>query len=207
MPRMPKAAAASRSSSLSPIMKLRARSIGEIARRLFEQAGLRLAAIAGDGVTRDRALRMMRAIIERVDAGAGGGELPPDLVVETLDVVLAVIAARDARLVGDDDRQEAGVVQQPHRLGRAGDQVELLETMHVAVVDIEHAVAIEEGGRACLAHGRTSSASGAVSPAVVNGRRLRPLAIQTTPPMAPTAKLTSPNRIDNVSPSLCARPA
>jgi hypothetical protein len=66
------------------------------------------------------------------------------------DIFLAVEAARDAGLVGHDKDQEAGLIEQPDRLARAIDPAEALDRPDVTFVVIEHAVAVEKGGRPAL---------------------------------------------------------
>ena len=178
----------------------------EIAGGLREQAGLRLAAVASHTVACDERLRVVWTVIESVDTRALGGKPRRELVVETPDVVFAVKPARNTRLVGHDNHQVSGIVQEPHCFACTRDDIELIDPVDVAVIDVEDAVAIEERGGAGAAHGCASSTS-AGSFSAAKGSLLRPLAIHTTPPMAPTAKLRSPNRIDSVSPSLCANPA
>ena len=57
-------------------------------------------------------------------------------------------AAGDRRLIGDDDRGEAGALEQPQRVGRPREDVEELEPIEVAALLDERAVTIEKhGGR------------------------------------------------------------
>ena len=67
--------------------------------------------------------------------------------VELVHGSFLVVTARDAGLVGDDEHEIAGLVEQPHGLGRAGDPFQLVGPVGVAMVDIEHAVAIEKRRR------------------------------------------------------------
>src|SRR5262249_46228057 len=67
-----------------------------------------------------------------------------------LDHLAALGAAGDVRLIGHDDRQEAGVVELAHGFGYPREQLERLERLRgvrPAVADygaVQHAVAIEE---------------------------------------------------------------
>ena len=56
-------------------------------------------------------------------------------------------AARDAGLVGEEEHEIAGVVQPPDRLRRIRHPADALLRAHIAVVVIDDAVAVEEGGR------------------------------------------------------------
>ena len=56
-------------------------------------------------------------------------------------------AAADGRLVGDDDRREAGALEQTQRVGGPRKQREQVEAIEVAALLDERAVAIEKDGR------------------------------------------------------------
>ena len=86
-------------------------------------------------------------MIEGVDMRALRLECILHVGVEGVHVRLAVHAAGDAGLVGDDNDGKAGFVEHPHGFRRACDPVELVDAMGVAVVDIEHAIAVEKGRR------------------------------------------------------------
>src|SRR6185503_2082937 len=118
----------------------------EIAGGLREQAGLRLAAVASHTVACDERLRVVWTVIESVDTRALGGKPRRELVVETPDVVFAVKPARNTRLVGHDKHQVSGIVQEPHCFACTRDDIELIDPVDVAVIDVEDAVAIEERG-------------------------------------------------------------
>ena len=84
------AAAASMSPSRSPIRKLRVQIDRPVARRLFEHAGAGLAAVAVHGEGLDRAVRMMRAMIEGVDVRALAAQHFLHMRVEGVNVGFAV---------------------------------------------------------------------------------------------------------------------
>ena len=69
---------------------------------------------------------MMRAIIECVDMGVLCLERFLHVGVEFVDGRFVIIAARDAGLIGDDDHEIAGLVEQAHGLRRAGDPLQLV---------------------------------------------------------------------------------
>ena len=87
---------------------------------------------------------MMRAVIERVDMGAFRPQGILHVGMELAHGRFLVVAAGDAGLVGDDDHVIAGLIEQPHGFWRACDPFKLFGPVGIAVVDIEHAVAIEK---------------------------------------------------------------
>ena len=54
------------------------------------------------------------------------------------------VAARNARLVGDNKYEVSGLIQQSNGLRGAIDPFELVGPVDIAVVDVENAVAIEK---------------------------------------------------------------
>lgn len=65
---------------------------------------------------------------------------------------LAVVAARQARLVGDDDQCIARLLQAAHAFDGAGHELEVLPAVDIDLVLVDDAVKVEEGGLA--QHGR-----------------------------------------------------
>ena len=63
-----------------------------------------------------------------------------------LQFVLGEEAARDAGLVGEEEHEIAGLVEAADRLGRIRHPADPLLRAHIAVVVIDDAVAVEEGG-------------------------------------------------------------
>ena len=106
----------------------------------------------------------MRAVVGRVDVGAGRGELRVDPGGEGAEVRLGVETAGDAGLVRDDEDEEPPVVRPLDRLPGALDPGELLGPVHPPAVHVERAVAVEEEGRLPPPRGdgraRGASASG-----------------------------------------------
>ena len=70
--------------------------------------------------------------------------------VHRREILLTVEAARDAGLVGYDKDKEAPLVEQLDPLAGAVDPAEARHRPDIALVVIEHAVAIEKGGRPAL---------------------------------------------------------
>ncbi len=67
--------------------------------------------------------------------------------VEKLDGRGGKVAPRNAGLVGDEEGEQATVVDRLHRFDRALDPFHLVDAVDVAVVDIEHTVSVEKHGR------------------------------------------------------------
>ena len=108
--RTPRAPTARASPHIEPLVAddERARGIEvQIASRAVDQTARRLAAIAGRRVGRDGAVGMVRTIVIRVDARAAGRETRAEMAVGLLDERFREEPPRDARLVGDDDDEEA----------------------------------------------------------------------------------------------------
>ena len=116
--------------------------------QLADHAGFRLAQLGDKPIALDHSLGMVGAVFEAIDVRAVAPQLGAHPAVQVDDVLFAVQPARDTGLVGDDEHQVARVVQPAHRLARAGDPADLVGMVHVARVLVQHAVAIEEGGRA-----------------------------------------------------------
>ena len=90
---------------------------------------------------------MVRAVVEAVDAGAARLEPRGDVPVGLGDERLLDDAARDARLVRDDDDGEAGAVQQPDGVDAVREEDQPLEAIEVSRLLRSGAVAIEKHGR------------------------------------------------------------
>ena len=80
------------------------------------------------------------------DGCARTGELVLHPVGELLEVLNAVVAPSDAGLVGDDNKKEAFVVQDPGGFKHARNPFEMLPVVDVGVIDVDHAVAVEKSG-------------------------------------------------------------
>ena len=57
---------------------------------------------------------------------------------------LVVVAAGDAGLVGNDEDMPAGLGGVTDRIARAVDPLEAVARADIAVIDVEHAVAVQE---------------------------------------------------------------
>ena len=68
-----------------------------------------------------------------------------------MEVVLGVVAARDAGLVGDDEDAAVHAARMAHQVEDAVDELEVLDAVHVGVIDVDHPVPVEEQRRL---HGR-----------------------------------------------------
>ena len=66
--------------------------------------------------------------------------------MEIVHVVFAVEAARDSCLIGHDEDEISRIVQPAYRFARAFDPAEVVASMNVARVLVQHAVAVEKCG-------------------------------------------------------------
>ena len=92
-------------------------------------------------------LRMVGAMIERIDDRAVRGELLTHPVVQGEYAVLAIKSVGNAGLVGDHHNPVAEMVEAAHAFDRARNPFDLVGSMHVAAIDVDDAIAIEECGR------------------------------------------------------------
>src|ERR1700727_2685879 len=125
-----------------------------VLRQIVNHAGLRLSPVMVFEITRDRSIRVMRAIADVVDDGALCGELSAHPVMQGVEFALGEEAACDAGLVGEEEHEIAGVVQPPDRFCRVRHPADAVAGAHIAVVVIDDAVAVEEGGGAQCRAGR-----------------------------------------------------
>ena len=86
----------------------------------------------------------MRAVIDGVDPGAGGGEVREHPVMDDAERVLREEPPADAGLVGDDDDGQAGRVELPDGLEAVGIDADLVVSSRVADVLVEGPVAVQE---------------------------------------------------------------
>ncbi|EZQ15567.1 hypothetical protein CF98_11075 [Halopseudomonas bauzanensis] len=93
-------------------------------------------------------------MVEGVDMSAHVGQFRLHARVEGMHVRLVVEAMGDAGLIGDHEHKIARLVEGEHGFARAFHPPQLLGPVGVAVVDVEHAVAVEEGGGARQPHGQ-----------------------------------------------------
>ena len=96
----------------------------------------------------------MRAVVIAIDARPGALEAPIDLLVHVVDEVLVDDAATHGGLVRDDHRRKPGSLQQSQGISRPREQRQVIESIQVATLLDECAVAIEKHGG--LAHGSGS---------------------------------------------------
>jgi len=111
-----------------------------------DHAGPGLAAIAGQRVAGDHRIGQVRAVFDGRQLHALLREAGAQRVVQALQRRFVVVAARDARLVRHHDQRIACRLQPTHRIDDAGHEDEVLPAMHVAAIDVDDAVAVEERG-------------------------------------------------------------
>lgn len=103
--------------------------------------------MAGDAVLWGRAFAVVGTVVEFVDPGAVLGEFAVHPGVQADDIVFAVVAAGNAALVGDDEHAVASIVEVLYRFDGPWHPLAVFRPVEVPFVAVEHAVAVEEGGR------------------------------------------------------------
>ena len=119
-----------------------------VARSLLKHAGTGFTAVAGHGECLHSSFRMMRTIIEGIDVSAFFGQHVLHMRVERFYRRFVEEPTRHARLIGNHQHIIAGLIEQAHAFGRPRYPFKLLGSVHIAVIDVENPVAIEERGRA-----------------------------------------------------------
>jgi Asparagine synthase len=97
----------------------------------------------------------MRAVVERIDAGAMGAQEFVQPFVDAVDIVPGVEPPLDPRLVGHADHEVAVVVGERERVPDAPEQLEPVRFAKVVEVRVERSVAVDEQGAAERSRTRT----------------------------------------------------
>lgn len=105
-------------------------------------------AVAGDG-----AFRVEGAVAEIVDMRTCCGKLSRHMHMHRPNIVFGIIAVCDTRLVGDDKNEKAAIVERFDGCLGAVDPTEPRDRTDVAVIMIEHAVAVEKDRRSAAPDG------------------------------------------------------
>lgn len=107
------------------------------------------------GMIRDREqalpLGMIGAVINGVDMGPALTKRADHPLHEALKLLLGVIAACDAGLVGCDDHEPAGRVRTSDQTLDVWNEINLVNAMNIAVIDIDDSVTIQK--QCWAAHG------------------------------------------------------
>src|SRR5258706_2977833 len=103
-----------------------------------------LSALAGGPVSGVSHIGMMRTIVHRVYSRSLAGKLFDHSRMNGAECCFAVHPARDPRLVGYDDGQQSGLVDQSHRFGSPRVDDQLVVRRHVADIFVERAVTVDE---------------------------------------------------------------
>src|SRR6185312_10346750 len=106
----------------------------------------RFAPVAGAPPLLDYSVFMVGAILELVDMGAEAGQFLVHPAMQPIDRIDAIIAARNAGLIGHHECQVASVIAQLDGFARACNPFEILDPVYIGFIDIQHAVAVEEYG-------------------------------------------------------------
>ncbi len=117
-----------------------------LARSAQEHAGIRLAVLGLGAVFADAVFRVRGAVIDVEYRHALGLEACAHPGCKGLELFLGELSAADAGLVGDDDDVEAAHDRVPAQVEDARHELEPLGRVDVTVIDVDHAVAVEEDG-------------------------------------------------------------
>src|SRR5579885_1206591 len=148
----------------------------EILRGAKNQTGPRLAAVAVEAIRRLADRRVVRAVVNRVEPRASALQLGSQHIVNFADERLFKIAARDARLVRDEDREPARTFERPHGLRREREDAVARDVVDVADLLRDRPVAVNEDRAPRAAHRFTSAMPETFSaPAAIMSVRLNSL--------------------------------
>jgi hypothetical protein len=119
--------------------------------------------------------RMEGAAVDGVDAGADLRQLRGHGGMKSVHVLKAIETSGDPRLIGDHEHPPTRLIGAPNRFARAGRPAEVLHAVRIADVDVQHAVAVEEQGRAAhagpaLRRARSAKRAGSTAAARSRGR-------------------------------------
>ena len=123
-----------------------------------------------DPVSLDHAILMVRTMIEAVDARARTGQLAVHPGVQRLDIRLAIVAARDARLVGHHHHGQARRIGRRDRRHGPGRPLEIHWAMHIARIEVQHPIPVKKG-RAARHEACLEAGAGPIQPAISRKRR------------------------------------
>ena len=92
----------------------------------------------------DASFGVMHAIIERIDECTSYGQLVLHPPMQSHDLILFIVPMTHAGLVGHNDNTIPEIIQTAHGLLRASYPVDLVGSMHIALVDVKNAIAIQK---------------------------------------------------------------
>jgi hypothetical protein len=119
----------------------------QVGRRLQQHAGSRLAPRVLASKFADTGGGVVRTMVDSVDARAAALELAAHPRHQMFELLHAEQASTDARLVGHDGDGESALDKGTHHLEDTVDESAVLDTMQIAGVLVDYAVAIEKEPR------------------------------------------------------------
>ena len=115
-----------------------------------QHTGARFSIIVVTAVLSQRALWMIRTVVECIDMPPDFGQPVLDLFMQEVNGILPIIAMRDAGLIGHDKHKISSSIERRNNFSGACDPIELAPLMNIAVVSVYHAIAVQEQGRALI---------------------------------------------------------
>lgn len=131
---------------MSPIITLAAISVGH-SRNALQHSGVGLTVLMVGRVLGDTRLRMKWAKIEAIDMSIVRPKLLPHRLVKALDMFESVVAPSNARLIGDYENAIARVIEYLYALDSCRRKNQVLYTISVAAIDVDHPVSIQKCNR------------------------------------------------------------
>ena len=116
----------------------------QILHRIFDHARQGFPAAALHRQFLDRAARMVRAEVQRIEIRIGGLQAAPHLRMTRRHELRRNQAMRDAGLIGHHHEQITGALQEAQRIAGPRVQLEILETVEIADVDVQRPITIQK---------------------------------------------------------------
>ena len=89
-------------------------------------------------------LGMMRAVINRINLGGFSTKTCLHPNGQGLKLLLTVVATANASLIGYNDNTVAEAATAAHQAEDTWHKLKVIDTMHIATININHAIAIKE---------------------------------------------------------------
>jgi hypothetical protein len=89
---------------------------------------------------------MVGAVLERIHSRTAGEKFARHPCVQTRDVRLGIVSVRNTSLIRHDEYEDVRLIARAHRVDGSGHPLNLLGQVDVAMIDVEHTVAIEKDG-------------------------------------------------------------
>jgi hypothetical protein len=116
----------------------------EVCLRSQNHSGIRLAVVRLAPIVANPFRRVKRAVIDAANWDAALAKPVEHPRGQCPEIVFGIVAAADSGLVRDHDGHEAGVPSRAAQFEDPGRELEILDSVNVAFIDVDHSVAIEK---------------------------------------------------------------